>query len=197
MSPDGARGLAVPETAARNGGARPVPFRGGGFRPRDPDPTGGYYQPVRADAGDAGLAFGFTRITCGLAGAPGDVAHEYQTSYVANANPVLHPLVVGTVTAGADIPITASWDEPETYLYYDPASQTLVTRREAMRVSWFASAGTLPVDATAVDEDDPATTVSTTWHAPAVAGPAWLWVVLRDSRGGLATLAVAVTVTAP
>lgn len=169
----------------------------GGYRPRDPDPTGGYYQPVRADAGDAGLAFGFARITCNLPSAPGDVAHEYQMSYVANANPVLHPLVVGDVTAGSDVTITASWDDPETYLYYDPRNQTLVTRREAMRVSWFATGGSLPVDATAVGEDDPATSVSTTWHAPAAAGPAWLWVVLRDSRGGLATLTASVTVTVP
>ena len=62
-----------------------------------------------------------------------------------------------------------------------------------MRVSWFATGGTLAVDASAVDEDDAATSVSTTWHTPA-AGPAWLWVVLRDSRGGVAAQAVAVTV---
>lgn len=166
----------------------------GGFRPRDPDPTGGYYQPVRADAGDAGTAFGFARITCNLAGAPGDVAHDYQTMYVANANPVLHPVSLPTVPAGADVTITAAWDPPETYLYYDPSSQALVTRREAMRVSWFASAGSLPVDASAVGEDDPATSVATTWHAPATPGPAWLWLVLRDSRGGLATQTIAVTV---
>jgi hypothetical protein len=166
----------------------------GGFRPRDPDSTGGYYQPVRADAGDAGRAFGFARITCNLPGAPGDVAHTYQMDYVANANPVLHPLVVGTVAAGSDVTLTASWDEPETYLYYDPQSQTLVTRREAMRLSWFATDGSLPVDATAVGEDDPATSVSTTWHAPTTTGPAWLWLVLRDSRGGIATQTIAVTV---
>ena len=167
---------------------------GGGFRPRDPDPTGGFYQPVRADAGDAGISFGFARITCKLGSAPGDVAHDYQTMYVANANPVLHPLVLGNVAANSDVPLTAAWDEPETYLYYDPSSQTLVTRREAMRVSWFATGGSLPVDASAIAEDDPATSVSTTWRTPATPGPAWVWLVLRDSRGGIATLTVAVTV---
>jgi hypothetical protein len=35
--------------------------------------------------------------------------------------------------------------------------------------------------------------VSTTWHTPA-AGPATLWQVLRDSRGGIATQRVAVDV---
>jgi hypothetical protein len=170
---------------------------GTGFRPRDPDPTGGYYQPVRADAGDAGLAFGFARVTCKLGNAPGDVAHDYQTMYVANESPVLAPLVLDHVAADSDVTLTASWNQPELYLYYDPSSQTLITRRESMRVSWFATAGFLPVDATAVGEDDPATTVSTTWHTPAQAGPVWVWLVLRDSRGGIATQQVAITVDAP
>jgi hypothetical protein len=169
---------------------------GGDFRPRDPDPTGGYYQPVRADAGDAGLAFGFARITCKLASAPGDVAHDYQTMYVANENPTLAPISLDHVRADSDVTLTAAWDAPEQYLYYDPSSQTLITRRESMRVSWFATAGTLPVDATAVGEDDPATTASTIWHTPAQPGPAWVWVVLRDSRGGLATREVAITIDA-
>lgn len=166
----------------------------GGFRPRDPDPTGGFYQPVRADAGAAGLAFGFTRITCKLGSAPGDVAHAYQTRYVANDNPVLAPLALDHVAADADVTLTASWDEPETYLYYDPSAQALITRRESMRVSWFATAGSLPVDATAIAEDDPATTASTTWHTPAAPGAAWVWLVLRDSRGGIAVQGAAITV---
>ena len=168
----------------------------GGFRPRDPDATGGYYQPVRADVPGAALAFGFTRITCNLASAPPDVAQAYRTMYVANANPTLAVDAPTEVTAGSDVTITASWpaSAAETYLYYDLASQTLVTRREAMRVSWYASGGTLPVDASAVAETDPATSLSTTWHAPATPGPAWLWLVLRDSRGGTATQTIAVTV---
>jgi hypothetical protein len=170
----------------------------GGFRPRDPDPTGGYYQPVRADAGDAGIAFGFARITCKLGSAPGDVAHDYQTMYVANTNPVLAPLAIDAhVPADSDVTLTAAWNEPELYLYYDPTSQSLITRRESMRVSWFATAGALPVDATAIGEDDPATGATTTWHTPAHAGPVWVWLVLRDSRGGIATQGAAITVDAP
>lgn len=171
----------------------------GGFRPRDPDTTGGYYQPVRADTGVTDLAFGFTRITCNLPTAPGDLQRRYQTEYVANANPLLLPLAwsvaPGPVPAQADVTLTAAWapESVETYLYYDPQSQTLVTRREAMRVSWFATGGTIAVDASAVAEGDDVTSVSTTWHTPA-AGPAWLWIVLRDSRGGIATQAVPVMV---
>jgi hypothetical protein len=66
-----------------------------------------------------------------------------------------------------------------------------------MRVSWFATAGSLPVDATAIGEDDAATSVSTTWHTPAQTGQVWVWVVLRDSRGGISTQSAAITVDAP
>ncbi len=169
----------------------------GGFRPRDPDPTGGYYQPVAAADPGIDLAFGFTRITCNLPAAPPDVAHDYQTMYVANENPTLDPpQLPATVPAGATITLVASWPDTaaESYLYFDTLTQTLVTRREAMRVSWFATGGELAVDASAVGEDDAATEVSTTWRTPTTPGPAWLWFVLRDSRGGIATQSVAVTV---
>lgn len=158
----------------------------GDFRPRDADATGGYYQPVRAEAGDL-LAFGLTRITCHLASAPGDVARAYDQTYVANANPTLDPIALAAVPADRDVLLTASWPASavESYLYFDPAAQRLITRREAMRVSWFATGGALAVDASAVGEDDEVRTVATTWHTPA-AGPVQLWLVLRDSRGGIA-----------
>jgi hypothetical protein len=69
-----------------------------------------------------------------------------------------------------------------------------MTRREAMRLSWFATAGSIDVDASAVGEDDDATSVTTIWHAPAMPGLATVWLVLRDSRGGIATQTVPVTV---
>ncbi|HEY4238580.1 MAG TPA: hypothetical protein VGM88_02150 [Kofleriaceae bacterium] len=164
------------------------------FRPRDPDSTGGYYQPVRADALGA-IAFGFPRITCDLPTAPGDVAHDYQLHYVANANPTLDPIALPPLAADTDVTLTASWPAAaaESYLYYDLDSQTLVTRREAMRISWLATGGALAVDATAVAEDDPATSASTTWHTPA-SGPVTLWFVLRDSRGGVAVQSIATTI---
>ncbi len=176
-----------------------------GFRPRDPDPTGGYYQPVRAEVPGLDLAFGFARITCNLAAAPGDIAQQYKTMYVANTNPQLGtPTIDGAapgtppsiVPADRDVTLAVDWPAAsvESYLYFDPDSQALITRREAMRVSWFATGGELAVDATAVGEDDPATTAATTWHTPATPGPAWLWIVLRDSRGGIATTAISVDV---
>lgn len=191
--------VAIPSDACRTFGPD---VASAGFRPRDPDPTGGYYQPIRAAVPSLDLAFGFTRITCNLANAPGDLAQQYKTTYVRNAQPVLLPLALdgtpadsASVAAGSDVTLSVGWppDAVESYLYYDQASQTLTTRREAMRVSWFATAGSLAVDASAVGEDDTATSVSTTWHTPP-AGPAWLWVVLRDSRGGLATASYPITV---
>lgn len=164
------------------------------FRSRDADATGGYYQPVRVAVDDL-LAFGLPRITCKLGRAPFDVAFDYEQRYRANANPDLLPLSLDRVPANSDVTLTASWPPTaaEPYLYFDPASQSLVDRREAMRVSWFATGGTLPVDATAVAESGEANEVSTTWHTPA-AGPAHIWIVLRDSRGGIATQTLAITV---
>jgi len=166
----------------------------GNFRPRDADPTGGYYQPIRADLDDL-LAFGLSRITCKLATAPSAVAHDYDLSYVANRNPMLNPPALTRVTANTDVTLTASWpaDAAETYLYYDPLSQTLVTRREAMRLSWFATGGSLAVDASAVGETDPSTSAETTWHTP-TAGTAYLWLILRDSRAGITSQTVRVIV---
>ncbi|HSD88905.1 MAG TPA: hypothetical protein VLB44_15360 [Kofleriaceae bacterium] len=158
----------------------------GGFRPRDADSTGGYYQPVRVDA-DRLLAFGLSRITCKLPTAPTDVAHDYDLHYVANQNPALDPIGITEVPANSDVTLTATWpaESVESYLYYDPQSQHLVTRHEAMRVSWFATGGAIDVDASAVGEDRDATSVTTTWHTPGP-GSATVWFVLRDSRGGLA-----------
>jgi len=176
----------------------------GGFRPRSADDTGGYYQPVRADL-DGEVAFGLSRILCDLPNAPPQASADYRTMYVANANPTLLPIALAdasgaplspdAIPTGADVTLTAAWPAAaaESYVYYDPSSQTIVTRREAMRVSWFATGGALPVDASAVGEDDPATSVTTTWHAPDAPGAAWLWFVLRDSRGGIATQQIAIT----
>lgn len=166
----------------------------GGFRPRDPDASGGYYQPVRIATDDL-LAIGLSRITCNLPTAPFEAAARYRAEYVANANPVLDPIVLDRVPATSEVTLTASWPAAtaESYLYFDAAAQILVDRRESLRVSWFATGGTLAVDASALAETSNATSVSTTWQTPA-AGTAWIWFVLRDSRGGVAVRGVQLTV---
>ena len=193
----------IPSEACRTFGPDVV---AAGFRPRAPDATGGYYQPIRSDAPSFELALGFVRITCNLANASGDLAERYKTTYVANTNPSLTGLAIdgvridparpANVTADHDVTLTTGWpaEAAESFLYFDPDAMELVTRREAMRVSWFATEGDLTVDASAIAADDPALVVSTTWHTPNQPGPAWIWLVLRDSRGGIVTATFAFTV---
>lgn len=175
----------------------------GGFRPRSADATGGYYQPVRADVvGES--AFGLSRILCDLPNATAQAAARYRTEYVVNANPTLDPLAFAgasgplsadALPADSDVTLTASWpaEAAESYIFYDPLTQQIVTRRESLRVSWFATGGALPVDSTLVGEADRTTEVTTVWHTPTAPGPTTFWLVLRDSRGGVATQQVAIT----
>lgn len=68
---------------------------------------------------------------------------------------------------------------------FDRGSRTPVDHRETMRVSWFVSAGALASDRTGRGEDETETFADGVGTTPD-AGPAYLWVVLRDSRGGVA-----------
>ena len=71
----------------------------------------------------------------------------------------------------------------ETYAFFDPTTRENETATEAMRVSWFATAGTF--DAPHTGAPDAATPASgNTWIAPA-GGDVTVWVVLRDDRGGV------------
>jgi hypothetical protein len=171
-------------------------------RPSDPDVTGGYYQPVRvAVAGDD--TFELVRVSCNLGSASAEVAAEYQRRYHANQNPELLPLEVSVgggdpaaldpeqpleVDAGATVHLVAAWpaESAEPYVQYDLVSRQIVDRRESLRVSWYVSAGTLDLERSGRSEDDPATTAANDYTAPAQAGSAHLWLVLRDSRGGVA-----------
>ena len=60
----------------------------------DPDPSGGYYQPLRVLTGQrpTEVVIGQTRIACGLAGATPEVATEFTRRYRRNDNPVLSSL---------------------------------------------------------------------------------------------------------
>jgi hypothetical protein len=177
------------------------------FRPRDADITGGYYQPLRADLAGADTAFDLVRIHCDLANASAASATAFGAVYTLNQNPALLPLTatvaaaagavdLAAVPAGARLLLQASWDaaSAETFAYYDPKSQTVTTQREAMQVGWYDSAGTLATESTGRAADDLATTSSVAWIAPASAGVVHLWIVLRDSRGGVDFTEVDVTV---
>jgi len=73
----------------------------------------------------------------------------------------------------------------ERYALFDPTARAVTTRREAMRVSWFAEAGEWDADRTGRDETDGTSSTDNVWTAPAAAGDVRLWVVLRDDRGGV------------
>lgn len=174
-----------------------------GSRPRDPDATGGFYQPVRVVGGTL-KAFGFVRVQCNLANASADVASEFRSRYVRNKNPrvVLSleqnglPLDAARLVPGSVVTLRARWtpDDAESFVAYDPVTQTLLPRREAMRVSWFSTAGQISLPVTGRDETDAVTDTSTELTLPPVPGPVTLFAVLRDSRGGQAVATIAGTV---
>ncbi len=191
--------LTLPSNGCRLFGSDTPPVMAGQppAQPRAPDVTGGYYQPVRADL-DGAAAIALARIRCALAGASFDVASEYAATYTANQNPSLTPLVayvagapvaLDAVPAGSAVTLAVGWtdDSVESFPVLDPAAGVLVTHREAMTVSWLASDGVIGEANTGRGEDDPATFATTTWTAPSRPGTVHLFVVLRDSRGGVDT----------
>jgi hypothetical protein len=169
----------------------------GDFRPPDPDATGGYYQPLRAELLSAeATTFTLARIHCDLANASASAVKAFAAAYKLNQNPTLLPLTatvggaavsLAAIPAGATLLVTASWpgSSAETFAYYDPVAATVTTQRESMQVAWYSTAGTFETEATGRASTDPATTTTDTWTAPATAGTSHVFVVLRDSRGGV------------
>jgi hypothetical protein len=181
-------------------------------RPHDADVTGGFYQPVRVlaklSADEQVPAIGLTRITCDLANAPLDVVQQFKAEYQANTNPVLDKVlaqvpglpdavvVPATLPAHSKIPLRTRWtpESAETFPAYDPLQRVLVTQREAIRVSWFVTDGELASEITGRTGDDPESFADNTWTT-GDAGTAHLWVVVRDTRGGVTSAGFDVTIT--
>lgn len=166
------------------------------FRPRDPDSTGGFYQPLRADLSGAPDAFALARIHCDVPNASASAASAFAKAYKLNQNPQLQlvtatvngaPVALGSIPAGTRVMLEASWpaSSAETFAYYDPSSQTVTTQREAMQVAWYATDGSFDTESTGRASDDMATTSDDGWQAPDAAQTTHVWVVLRDSRGGV------------
>jgi hypothetical protein len=106
------------------------------------------------------------------------------------ASPVCGDGICGPLESKSDCPDDCSVAHgcrgAEPYAYLDPARRSLVDRHESMRVSWFTTAGEFTDDHTGRLESEFDTTFSdNTWTAPAEPGPAFIWVVLRDDRGGV------------
>jgi hypothetical protein len=205
------RGVVPTDTCRSFGPDRPLgkPGEPAG-RAADPDGTGGYYQPGIVRAPGAADALFEVRIRCGLAGATQSDVAEFERTYLPNANPAIDRVVVTrgeraesvadggeiVVAPGEVLRVKVAWPEcapgvtcggAEHYPAFDPALRALTQRRESMRVSWLATQGHFADARSGRAEDDVATSVETSWTAPAspLAGPpALLWFVLRDARGG-------------
>jgi len=204
----------LPDDACRLFGPdRPEPKDGEpAGRPVDADPSGGFYQPVRVGL-DGTFVTGAVRIRCGLSGANPEQAATFREAYRSNVSPAPNPLSLRrgngltevlpgdatsappTVSPGEDVAIVASWPDcsadescggAESYLWFNPEKRTLTVRREAIRVSWFVTAGSFDVDRTGRAEEEANTPSSENgWKAPSGAEDVWMWAVLRDDRGGV------------
>lgn len=172
--------LVLPADACARFGPEPPP---GGYRPRDPDGTGGYYVPIRAELLGT-TAFHLERVTCSLANTAVDLARQFAREYVPNRNP--EPPSVEVRWEGSRATIVVGWraEDAESYLWLARDTQTLITRRESLRVSFFADDGVFDVDHLGRAENDPSTTVENGWQ-PGTRAKTHLWVVLRDARGGV------------
>jgi hypothetical protein len=73
----------------------------------------------------------------------------------------------------------------ERFAAFDLASQSVIDQRESIAVAWFATKGAFDNDRTGRDSTDLANTSDNGWRAPAEPGLVYLWVVLRDDRGGV------------
>lgn len=74
----------------------------------------------------------------------------------------------------------------EPYVWYDRENARVASRHEGISVAWYTSNGRFENEQTGLDEGEARSRHDTqnVWH-PAHAGPASVWLVIRDTRGGL------------
>ena len=186
--------LATPTDACRRFGPLGMPTQAGAVpsRPAPPDPTGGFYQPIRL-GWEAGVSIVRERLTCDPTGISLDLAQAYRALRKPNSNPRLLPLVassgeapvdLGSLPALAVVDLVASWaaESVESYVTVDGERAALDWHTEKLWVAWFATAGSLDSDVSQAAPLD--NTASNRFHAPAGPGRLFLWTVLHDDRGG-------------
>jgi len=192
-------GALLPDACARFGPNTP-PTEGDApaQRPADPDPSGGYYLPIRADVGgdDDALAFGFARVRCDLVGVTRAIFDDFEARYSANVNPIIHDVLYDdepftTVPAAATpgsvltLSVALTAESFEDYVVYVAADGAIEARIETLTVRWYVTDGELSLgEASASPASREASQVD--WIAPDSAGPVSGWVVVADDRGGLA-----------
>lgn len=82
----------------------------------------------------------------------------------------------------------------ERYVLFDLVQQQVVDAREGINVSWFATGGSFDLDRTGSSSNDDTTDSTNGWTTPTQTGPAHVWVVLHDDRGGVGWAGFAVQV---
>jgi len=180
------------------------------LRPQDPDVTGGFYQPVRANLTDGDVlerAFALERLKCHLANAPADITAMFNMMIKPNQNPTLASVTldpggtptalfeltptaapaIPTVAPGMPVTLEAAWTDttPESYPVFNIVTQVIDTHRESLSVSWFATGGSFEHDRTGRGEDETDLTTDNVWTAPMTPGVVHFWILLRDIRGGV------------
>lgn len=88
----------------------------------------------------------------------------------------------------------AGCDGAEWYARFDPLALEIVEARESIAVAWYATRGRLDVARTGRAADDDANASDNVWTAPDEPGPATVWIVVRDDRGGVSWRTVEVVV---
>lgn len=179
-------------------------------RPVDPDPTGGFYQPIVAWLGDT-AALGAVRLNCPLSGATREGTVEYNERYRPNQNPSLEGFELVRSDGSAE-PLDG--DEPpslapaervglrarfgacpvetpescggaERYVFYDRDSRRVVERVESLVVTWFSTDGVLDEERTEPASAEAPEAATNGFVAPARSSEVTLWAVVRDDRGGV------------
>lgn len=115
----------MPETACQLFGPEAVSPQ---QRPVDPDPTGGYYQPVQLLAPGSGapmVTIDEARIVCTLASPSEDVRAQFKMEYVRNRNPAIASM--GVIDAGT---WASASDENA------PQNRVAVGQRVVLEVAW-------------------------------------------------------------
>lgn len=160
--------------------------------PNAVDATGGYYQPLRVLLPPYDATLVRQRIRCALPNAPLTAARDYNRDYKPNQAPRIAAIrafsrngeaSLSALPATADLTFQIEPDASarESYLRYDPRAGTLTTAVERLSTTWYVTTGAFE-HATLDVTSGP---TQNTWHSDDLQTAAWLWVVLRDDRGGL------------
>jgi hypothetical protein len=173
-----------PDTPQPAPGASPT-------RPRDPDTTGGYFQPTLVTVGTL-QAVALERVTCDLLDASLAVARAFRSTYQVNHNPRIAGLSLSVEGARVTAELTWSAESVETFPFFDRENHQLVSTAESLSVSWYVTDGDL--DQAGATINDGAVSTQTHWIVPQTSSSAEILAVLRDSRGGSDAARATITV---